>query len=396
MKIALGVLTCDRYDYTVRTVESFLEFNQPEDFLLFHADDASTDERIVPYMQANGFKTIIQNTTRVGCSPITDAVVQEVAKLTDPGTLFLYLQNDLESVRPLPIDQVRDLLVRPEITFVQLSYRSAAQKYTKHIKWMSEANRGGEEWVFGETKHPVVYAGFKRGMGFQPSIAPIETWKPAASRNKKEREFRAKTEFRDREMCRLTLPVFRHIGKWRTPDGKFGRKRANQHSRVGRARYDQSRINRSGWQAGASVCKKLCEIIQPGMKTLELGSGLTTYLFMALGCKHTALENDAEFAPNLSCVKICSMVGDPAWYDWQPDGPYDLILVDGPHRQRRGILNVLDQLVHDKTILIFDDTHRRHDRQVCRRIARRLGRQRVNIPAVYPEDFGKSATIIGV
>ena len=393
MKIAVALLTCDRYDYTVQTVESFLSHNNPDDFLLFHGDDASTDRRVVEYVQSKGFQTVVQHTERKGCSPTTDALLHAVAQHVNPGALVLYLQNDIESCRPLPQRQVRDLLACPEISFVQLCYRSARTRYAKNIPWKSG---GGEPWTFGDTRHEVVYGGYMRGMGFQPSISTIETWLPAVQGNKREKDFRSQSEYPDREMCRLTLPVFRHIGRLRTPDGQFGKRRAGTHSRTGRARYDQPVARRNRREVGVSVCRALCEHIKPGMKTLECGSGISTYIFHALGSNHTALEDKSQYAPPLPSVKLCPLVGDPPWYDWQPDGPYDLILVDGPWKDvgRRGILRVIDYLVHNKTVLIFDDTDRRRDRRLCREVARRFGRERVDIPPRCDLDFNKTATLI--
>jgi hypothetical protein len=155
-------------------------------------------------------------------------------------------------------------------------------------------------------------------------------------------------------------------------------------------------VQRKRIQIGVSVCRKLCELVTPDMKTLECGSGLSTYLFFALGSDHTALEDKEQYAPPLPSVQICPLVGDPEWYDWKPDGPYDLILVDGPHPsiRRWGILRVIDQLVHGSTILIFDDTDRMRDRSLCREVALRLGRQRATIWPTYPGDFNKKATLL--
>jgi hypothetical protein len=40
-KVVVALLTCDRYEYTRITCESFLAHNDPSDFELYYADDAS-------------------------------------------------------------------------------------------------------------------------------------------------------------------------------------------------------------------------------------------------------------------------------------------------------------------------------------------------------------------
>jgi hypothetical protein len=100
--IALALLTCDRYDYTVRTVDSFLEHNPSEllgRFILLHGDDASTDERLVPYVQAAGFTTVMQAKKRRGWLGARTALIFEAAKRAD---WIFFLENDIETLRPFP------------------------------------------------------------------------------------------------------------------------------------------------------------------------------------------------------------------------------------------------------------------------------------------------------
>ncbi len=233
MKVAIALLTCNRYEYTVKTVESLFQHNDPSDFLLFHGDDASTDPRVAEYVQSRGFKTVMQRDTMAGCSPATDELLHSVAKLVEPGALVLYLQNDEESLRPLPQQLLRDLLVKPEVAFVQLSSRRTRSRYARRMGWAFD---GGQPWQFGDTTHEVVYSDFNRGMGFPPSISDIDTWLHAVKGGDSEKRFRSKTEYPDRRMSRLTRPVFGHIGKMTTPNGRFGRRRKNRRTRRATAR----------------------------------------------------------------------------------------------------------------------------------------------------------------
>jgi hypothetical protein len=99
-RIAVALLTCDRYDYTERTVSTFLEHNPFLDrFILLHGDDASTDERVVPYVQAAGFHTVMQTKKRKGWLAARTALIDAAAKRSG---WILFLENDCETLRPFP------------------------------------------------------------------------------------------------------------------------------------------------------------------------------------------------------------------------------------------------------------------------------------------------------
>jgi hypothetical protein len=229
MKLAVALLTCDRYDYTVKTVEALLQHHPLGTLELYHGDDASADPRVTEYVQSKGFRTLVQMDARVGCSPCSDRLIHAVAEHIETTTILLYLQNDFVCERPLPEQQLRDLLDRPDVSFVQLCYRKSRSRYNRRIRWHSNEH---EPWIYGDTTHDVVFAGFGVGVSFWPSVGKIETWLPAVRDGARERDFRSKTEYPNRQMCRLTLPVLRHIGRRRTPHGKFGRRTKKKISPV--------------------------------------------------------------------------------------------------------------------------------------------------------------------
>jgi len=140
----------------------------------------------------------------------------------------------------------------------------------------------------------------------------------------------------------------------------------------------------NGWVITQQCWNCLAELVRPGFRTLETGSGLSTWLFGTLPCQHIALENHEDsykrvLTRDLPNVQLFhrSLYGRPLWYNWEPDGPKDLIFIDGPpgHIGREGILSHLDTLAHPHTIFVIDDTNREPEMRLAKTIADRFSLQ---------------------
>lgn len=118
MRFAITLLTCDRYDYTQRTLDTLLAHNRLDGIVLLHGDDASTDARVPALARAAGFDTVLRPKARRGVAAMTEALIAAAARL--PVGAVLNLQNDWECVRPIPWDELEWLFGHPEIYCVRL------------------------------------------------------------------------------------------------------------------------------------------------------------------------------------------------------------------------------------------------------------------------------------
>lgn len=151
---------------------------------------------------------------------------------------------------------------------------------------------------------------------------------------------------------------------------------------------------KAGGDTSGAVPRKLWLLIasclEPGMKTLEFGSGVSTWLFDRAGCDHLAIESSRRWANRVNqgrrrgadvLIRRLETSGNhPPFYDWQPaaDGkPYDVILVDGPKGEgnREGVLSVIDRVSDDRTVIFVDDLHRPGEAQLAQGLRVRTGKK---------------------
>lgn len=151
------------------------------------------------------------------------------------------------------------------------------------------------------------------------------------------------------------------------------------------------------WTIGPTLAAYLRELLRPGMRTLECGSGLSTEIFLQSGCDHIALENDPRYAFNDQCVVMTRLTGQPPWYAVWPRGPFDVILIDGPaaaNGGRWGFMRVAGELLGQNTIVIVDDVQRNDEKALAEAIAKAFGLSPLVIPARLPLDYGRRACVL--
>ncbi len=164
------------------------------------------------------------------------------------------------------------------------------------------------------------------------------------------------------------------------------------------------------WCLPGHVWAVIAGMIEPGSRTLEFGSGLSTKLFLDAKCDHTSLEHDQTWHERLTkcfpecsvAVQLCELKGNPLWYSWTPPfEPFDLILVDGPTGAigRMGLLSSINRLIHDNSVIVFDDVRRPAEAKVCEALRCQLGwQQKVSTAgnygfAVLAKSFDESTSL---
>lgn len=146
--IAVCLQTCNRADYTRRTVESFIaQHPERSRFLLLHGDDASTESGIAEIVQAAGFETVVQPKTRQGARTMRRLLFDAAQKRGAQWVLLL--ENDWEWVRPLPFllfDQLVE--TRPDVYSLRLygAYKGRNQTYPCSRRNLGEPRRSAVPW----------------------------------------------------------------------------------------------------------------------------------------------------------------------------------------------------------------------------------------------------------
>ena len=100
--------------------------------------------------------------------------------------------------------------------------------------------------------------------------------------------------------------------------------------------------NGTAWRTGRRCYEFLADSVVPGSRTLETGAGVSTVLFAAWGCRHTAVVPFPDEAAAIE--RYCTDGGIDTSYltfDLRPseqalpartaDGPLDLVFIDGAH-----------------------------------------------------------------
>lgn len=226
-KLAVAVLTCDRYEYTMQTVKTLFEKNshQLDQFELYYGDDASKDSRIHTLMDNHGFELVASNATRMGCAQTTDMLLHAVVKRSKCDYV-LYLQNDLISVKPIDIETMARLFKEYDgIGALRMygEYKCVTPTNALRVSdfHLGRPDRKKAEWydIKGLPDYEIadIHVGLQATI-FRSKVIPLIMVGIQCDRNVEE-----KWASLNYMTARVKENVFSHIGKEKTIEGKWGR-----------------------------------------------------------------------------------------------------------------------------------------------------------------------------
>lgn len=211
MRIAITFLTCDRVDYTKRTLETLAEHNDLSGFVLLHGDDASTDDTGGDLARALGFQTVVRNRrARVGVARMTADLFEQA--MAHGAELVLNLQNDWECWRPIPLTDIGEIFEDQRVYCLRLY---GAMK--------SRTGRCGLHHGGREPRMVVDWAPYRPGYevgdihwGHPPAVTRIDHAVRLTHRATSESESRKRSGRITDLTVRVIDNVFSHIGRERT------------------------------------------------------------------------------------------------------------------------------------------------------------------------------------
>lgn len=207
MRLTVALLTCDRLELTRRTVDSLLAQNDTSNWNLIYGDDNSTDPRVIEYVESRGFRPIYQNRgDRIGCTPMTFQMYDRLLGKLDADAPVLYLQDDMESRRPVPLDVVSVIRQDAKIGWLRLAL--SARRKGRELKGLPRRQIGAEQVAVG-------YLTFSH----QPHISSVELERSVLEGAWTEARVNRHLEHTELLVAALCTPVFVHRGKRKSVKG---------------------------------------------------------------------------------------------------------------------------------------------------------------------------------
>jgi len=230
IKLAVGVLTCNRFEYTLKTVKSFTDLHWTDlkeyggTFEMYYLDDASTDQKVCDLMDSWEITPIAKHKRMKGCSPSTDELLNGIHDRTD-APYTLYLQNDFECVDILPMKDIDNLFKKnPDIAAVRLfhDFKDEAHKVPVSKVNLTDQTHPSAIWTPCTPYFEVASIHW----GLNPIIMRTELIPKVYKGIKKEADTFPRQGALNMKCARTLKNYFYHIGAKKTPNGRWGRPRS--------------------------------------------------------------------------------------------------------------------------------------------------------------------------
>ena len=221
MKLAVALLTCDRVTFTERVVSALAKYNDLSSFELFYADDHSRDARLHEVVREHGYEPVFLNTgKRMGCSPVSDALVSNVRDRIGDDGIILYLQNDFECIRTLPMELILAALADQDVASVKLwEGRLGPNRIGPRTRLLRKAKWGPSN-AYSEPVETSI-----TGWGFNPQATRADTLCSIIHRATREHGMMKQSNRLGKLVVRPVALSFKHIGDVKTPRGIYRSKR---------------------------------------------------------------------------------------------------------------------------------------------------------------------------
>lgn len=220
--LAIGLLTCDRDEYTQRTLQTLAEHNDLKMFGKYHADDASHTVANNVLARHYGFKTLGGAGVKLGATAKKRHLIQ-AAKADGFGWLLL-LENDWESVRPFPWDLYVACASSLNVYCLRMygKYKEANDTRpagaTHAGKNNSDPNWQALPFLTKENQAPYMAEIGDIHWAAPPSVTKIDVLEQLFDGAKHDRDVRMKSGLLTRYTVRPVENIMNHIGVETTPN----------------------------------------------------------------------------------------------------------------------------------------------------------------------------------
>ena len=145
MKLALLLLTCDREENTIRTIDSILKYVDTTRFMLLHGDDCSAPRKNQNVVKKAGFNTVLKTQKRMGVAWMWQNLIAQ-AKLAGADWVIMQ-ENDWEWVREFPFEALEAAHKSNDIYYIRFFGKYREPNNGRPANPMHMAKKTDPKWI---------------------------------------------------------------------------------------------------------------------------------------------------------------------------------------------------------------------------------------------------------